>query len=384
MEAQFIVDNGFTEVVLSGAVNMSTLMTLTPQFTHHLQDHYNNHLVINLSSVTFIDSSIIRLFLNIQKRLQDSSKTLYLLRPSDNVKDILNTTNLSKAIPVIDSLTEILSGNNCINFSKDDLAGNQLHQLNCSCEICGSQNVIGYSLNTSSYNWSWKKDDIFPYSEDKANNSFDFYSALPIICTECYMCSIDSAHFNVMDKNKNIISHSSIDDKTKMLLSKSINKRKRMIETIPGKTVFANPRDKHCSLQAYSLAEDCLRTAAVNKAAFNPFLIGYVTFLSIKYSEEDKKEELFISCHNWLSQALNEKSYANQIQLSKLYYMDLLSLIYTGNIREATSIFNKFSDMTQDLKEDGLNSVESPLFWFKNAEMIWNCEIEKKSQIITN
>ena len=74
MEMQFLIKNGFTEVVLSGNVNMSCLMTLTPQLTSHLNQYNNNHLVLNLSNTVFIDSSIIRLFLMFKKDSRNPEK----------------------------------------------------------------------------------------------------------------------------------------------------------------------------------------------------------------------------------------------------------------------------------------------------------------------
>ena len=144
MEMQFLVKNGFTEVVLSGNVNMSSLMTLTPQLTSYMNQYNNNHLVLNLSNTIFIDSSIIRLFLNVQKRLQESKKALYLLKPSQTVRDILDTTNLDKAIPVIDTLDEFETECKSPKYLSYTFSENGMNRLKCSCEICGSKNVIGY------------------------------------------------------------------------------------------------------------------------------------------------------------------------------------------------------------------------------------------------
>jgi len=385
MEMQFLIKNGFTEVVLSGNVNMSSLITLTPQLNSHLNQYNNNHLVLNLSNTIYIDSSIIRLFLNVQKRLQESSKALYLLNPSQSIREILDTTNFNKAIPVIDSLAEFESECQSSKYLNYTFEENGMSRLMCSCEICGSKKVIGYFLDCSSIKWCWKDDDYFPVSINSEKQDFDFYSLLPVICTECYMCSVDLTHFNILDKTGAIALRSNIDSKTKQFLSRAISKRKRIIEPSGPGLSFLYPRDQLASYYAYLLVEDCLRTAAINKSCFNPFLIGAMRFINLRYCSEEEKEKIFKDCHLWLSQALRDNSYSSQGQLAKIYYMEMLSFLKTGDILYAKDIYKRFSDMILNCTSEA-NTVllESPHFWFEKAQMVWKNEIMKNSRVMIN
>lgn len=385
MEMQFLTKDGFTEIVLSGNVNMSSLMTLTPQLTSHLNRYNNNHLVLNLSNTIFIDSSIIRLFLNVQKRLHESRKSLYLLNPSQTVREILDTTNLNKAIPVIETLAEFESECKSPKYLDYTFSENGMNRLKCSCEICGSKNVIGYFLDCSSIEWSWKDEDYFPFSICREKQDFDFFSLLPVICTECYMCSVDFTHFNILDKTGTIALHSTIDIKTKQLLSRAISRRKRIIESSGNNPSFLHPRDRLSSYYAYLLAEDCLRIAAINKSCFNPYMIGAMKFINSRYSREEEKEKIFKDCHTWLSQALRNKAYSNQVQLAKIFYMEMLSLLKSGDKLYAKDIYKNFSDMIEKCASEA-NPVllESPHFWFEKAQMIWKNEILKNSRALLN
>jgi anti-anti-sigma factor len=167
MEMQFFFRNGFTEIVLSGSINMGSLITLTPQLTSHLNRYNKSHLVLNLSNTQFIDSSIIHLFINVQRRLRESRKSLYLLNPSQAVKEILVTADIHKSIPVIDTLAEIEWECKSLKYLDYTFDENGMNRLQCSCEICGSKNVIGYFLDCSSIEWGWKDDDYFPFSHQQ-------------------------------------------------------------------------------------------------------------------------------------------------------------------------------------------------------------------------
>lgn len=385
MEVQFIVNNGFTEIVLSGAINMSSLPTLTPQFTSHLNEYTDNHLVLNLSNTTFIDSSIIRLFLNIQKRLSESRKALYLFSPSQTVREILETTNLSKTIPIIDTISEIESECRSQKYLAYTHNENGMNRLRCSCEICGSSNVIGYFMDCSSIEWNWREEDYFPFPTNNDNKHFDFFSLLPIICTECLMCSTDVSKFNILNKTGSTAFRSTVDPKTKQLLSRAIPKRKRIIESSNLQLNFQYPRNRQACYYMYLLAEDCLRTAAVNKTCFNPYMIGYMKFINLRYSKEDQQEKIFDDCHFWLSQALKYKIYSDQIQLAKIYYMEIVSLFKTGDTVEARELFARFSEMIKNLEpSDNTVLLESPFFWFEKAQSIWKKEIQKKTIPIAN
>lgn len=381
MEIEFNVNDGFTEVILSGAITTNSLTTLTPQFYKYLNDQMNNHLALDLSKTTSIDSSTVRLFLNLQKRLHEQNKELYIVSPSKTIKDVLSTTNLTKVIPLLDSLNELKqlcqsSSETCNNQIKE----NSIPRLQCTCAICGSQDVVGYQIEETSLEWSWKNGDILPLSLDSSGSIFDYFSAQPIVCTECYMCSTDKTHFNTIENGSNTTIHAKIDSITKNHLSKNIAKRKRMVTNGSANISFVHPRDQHSTFLIYQLAENCLRTAAANKAAFNPFLIGYVTFIGAGYAEKQLQPELYSNAHNWFSQYLQENNNNDVLQI-KSYYMDLLSVLLSGQFHDAEKIYHLFSDLVESSEPDPkLLKIHSPQFWFDNAKIHWEKMQLKKAQ----
>jgi hypothetical protein len=238
-------------------------------------------------------------------------------------------------------------------------------------------------MDSNAYNWKWRNNDFFPYSETKNGQYFDYYSTLPIICTECLLSSIDISHFNVIDDQNSVHFKSTLDDKSKLLLSKSTKKRKKMIDVdvVVADNYFNFPRNRLSSLQAYLLAESCSKAISVNKVGVDSFNIGYMNFLSIQFASEDQKPELINNCRTWLSQVLVDPNSYNTLQMSQSYYILMIVSLSVEKFKEVSKYFGDFSTLIKMVPEQDKSPTEinSPAFWYTKAEMIWQKEIEKKS-----
>ena len=114
-------------------------------------------------------------------------------------------------------------------------------------------------------------------------------------------------------------------------------------------------------------------------------MIGYIKFLSLKYCKEEEKEIIFKDCHTWLSQALSNNAYSNPIQLAKIYYMEMLFFLKTGDKLSAKDMYNNFSDMMKKCTPEANPYIlESPHFWFEKAQMVYDNEILKNSTTLLN
>ncbi|NLD98329.1 MAG: STAS domain-containing protein [Fibrobacter sp.] len=381
MGVQNIAHEEFNEIILSGALNLGSLMTLTPFFSSLFQSSPIKDIVLNLKDVTTIDSSIIRLFLNCFKRLKDIKKTLYILRPPDSILELLSTTNLTKVIPVISDFSEITTSNDNISeYSGCAYPDGDFFRLRCSCGVCGSQEVFGYHFDLTQLNWSWNNEEYLPFCTDKNGNKLDYFGLLPIVCTECFMCGITPSIFNLIDKSNTVVYRSNIDDKTKALHSKSICKRKRLIENITCSSSFIHPRDPVLVRHLYLLADICARTTSVYKSLSDPFLIGYINFILSQFSEPEQKKEYYLSCIEWLLAAFHEKKWKNDLQAAQLFYFLFISNFLCGNEKEAAANYKNFSSMINDLPpQSGNLDFNNPHFWYDRCKTIWNEQIDQKS-----
>jgi len=382
-------NNSYDTISLHGSYNLSSLPTLTPQLSTFFQEHQPKDLVIDLTNVPTIDSSILRMLLNLKKRIEANNNRFYLMHPSEDVLTLLNDSNLSKVITIISNSNELNQIIEKFTFERyQPFTYNErgLMRIRCSCGACGSNSVNGYLLTASDYKWKWRENDIFPYSETANSTFFDYYSALPVVCTECLMSSIDISLFNIIDENNTIHYKSLLDDKTKILLSKTTKKRRKMMETggIFTENYFNFPRNRLASFQAFTLAESCAKAVAVNKGGTDPFNIGYMNFLALQFAPDNEKEELTNNCRTWLTQVLADPAPYSTLQMAQTFYILIIASLSADKYKDVSKFFNDFTSLVDTLPEQDLEiqSINIPSFWYKKAEMIWQKEIQQKSSAL--
>jgi anti-anti-sigma factor len=380
----------FNVIALQGVINLSILPSLLPQLTTFIQNNQDKNIVIDLTETSSIDSNTLRVLINIKKRFENNNKKFFLLRPSQDIQNLLETTNLIKVMDVISKLSDMPPeprANLYENYFPFTFQKEQYRQFRCSCAICGSTNVIGYLFDKALYTWKWEDDSNFPYCEDKDGNYFDFFSIQPIVCTECYMASIDPAQFNLLDENGNEVKRSICDDKTKYLLSKSIKKRKKMMETdvVIGESFFMYPRNRRSSYYAYLLTETCSRAASINKDVFDPYMIGYINYLTLQYADSNKNE-LIDNCRTWLTQALNNSERYRAYEIARIYFVSMIAAMHLDRMKEFMKLHETFTAMMKTLpeEEETPNDLDTPHFWYMQANAIWKKEIYNKSETIAS
>jgi hypothetical protein len=311
------------------------------------------------------------------------------MHPSDDVQSLLTDSNLHKVLTIISDTNELqktidkFSYDRFLPFTYEEKG---LRRIRCSCGACGSTDVNGYLMAPGTYSWKWRDNDIFPFSEDQTAVFFDYYSVLPIICTDCLMASTDITHFNVIDENNNVHYKSILDDKTKLLLSKSTKKRKKIMESniTFSDTYFVFPRNRLASFQAYLLAESCAKSITINKGGIDSFNIGYMNYLALQFAPDNQKEELTSNCRTWLTQVLSDPTPYSALQLAQTYYILIIVSLSVEKFKDVSKFFSDMSTLIKTVPEQdkSLNAINSPTFWFVKAEQIWNSEIEKKSNAL--
>jgi len=103
----------------------------------------------------------------------------------------------------------------------------------------------------------------------------------------------------------------------------------------------------------------------------------------MKYAPLDKKDLLINNCRTWMTQALIEKANYNACQLSKAYFILLVCAISIQKPKEAAKInadYTAHIDALPRNLKDGPQGIDNPTFWFSQAQVIWEKEINKKSE----
>jgi anti-sigma B factor antagonist len=93
-------------VTVTGEVDVTTCGLLRDALLRVVADEHRRGLVVNLASVTFIDSTGIGVLVGIWHRIRASHGSLALAAPSRQARRVLVTTGLTKAFSVYDTEAE--------------------------------------------------------------------------------------------------------------------------------------------------------------------------------------------------------------------------------------------------------------------------------------
>ena len=95
------IDAGPTTVIaLSGELDPATAPTLEKAVAGLVADESVSHVVLDLSAVSFLDSSGLRALVSSRDQLAARGATMALRRPTANTRRVLDITGLSDAIDV--------------------------------------------------------------------------------------------------------------------------------------------------------------------------------------------------------------------------------------------------------------------------------------------
>ena len=94
------LDSGVAVVSVSGEVDVATCGLLRSGLLRVVTDENFRGLVVNLSGVTFIDSTGIGVLVGVWHRVRAGDGSLALAMPSGQVQKILDVTGLTKVLPV--------------------------------------------------------------------------------------------------------------------------------------------------------------------------------------------------------------------------------------------------------------------------------------------
>ncbi|MBN1128771.1 MAG: STAS domain-containing protein [Chitinispirillaceae bacterium] len=379
----FTAHKEFTVLKLRGDIKIAELPALSPALNEHTAKNPNQHIVLDLAEVTAIDRSICILLSNIQKRLHAGGKKLSMLHATPRIAAMLNTAGISDAIEDIYTLECDLNEELFKTYSLYSYQEHDVQRLQCSCVVCGTNNVTGYLLNPNNFTWSWVEDELFPVCTTVSGEEFDFFATLPVICLDCHTVSTDLRHFNLTDKNGTVMLHSTLSESAKLHLTKNIKKRKKIIDGCAEANgdLFLYPRSRNAAYYLYLLADSSIRTLALNKKEADPFLVGLMNYLAIRYADHEYKEELIDNCRTWLTQARNEKKIRSHGEEAQALFILFAAALSLQKIKEANTLMQEFSSMMETISysKTAEHSISSPLFWYHQMKVLWQKEIAKKS-----
>lgn len=362
---------------LPAKLTVTNLPQLSPELSRTVQENPFQHLALDLSHVDTIDSSFLRLCVNLQKRKKEQGKELYVINPSQVVQQVLQDTNLDRVIPIFPnerSLEERLSESfrrTYEPFSIEIDGGILVPSLRCP--VCSSQLVSAYLVDLAVLQWEWPGTDPFPVGRDPATEEIvDTLALQPIVCQDCFFASLDITQFDVLN-GKDVAMRTNLTAEEIHQLSKSIKKRRKMMQVgvVLGDHFFDWPRDSLAVYRAYRLAEDCMKTRVNRESANDMFMVGYLNYAAIRYSPPEVRDELVSNCRSWLSRAVSTEPPALPVHRARGYLILVVSALNLEKTQEVTLLWDDFGKMMHSLERgESDNRIDNPWFWYDQCERI--------------
>ena len=97
------VDDATARIRLRGELDLSTSRQLETELLHLITSRDRTRFVLDLSDVSFLDSTGLRALWTTRQRAQDAGARLLLAAPSESVMRILRITKLDKVFQVLGS-----------------------------------------------------------------------------------------------------------------------------------------------------------------------------------------------------------------------------------------------------------------------------------------
>lgn len=97
------LDSGVAVVKVTGEVDVSSSSSLRTSLLRVLADEHHPGLVVNLAGVSFLDSTGVGVLVGIWHRVCATRGCLALAAPSRQVRGVLETTGLTRVLPIYDT-----------------------------------------------------------------------------------------------------------------------------------------------------------------------------------------------------------------------------------------------------------------------------------------
>jgi anti-anti-sigma factor len=366
---------------LPESVTLANLPELTPRLSRHVQEQRTRHLALDLSSCTILDSSALRLIINIHKRLAEQQRQLYLLAPSEEVSQLLNDTNLSKALLIIGSTDELCT--RIVSQQWEQLAPYSYEQgdqrrLQLQCPVCGSQEVVGYYLDKRNLSWRWHQDEPFPICIDTSTTAIvPYFDLMPIVCAECFLCTVEPSTFHVRDKEKQVIA-SSLEESEIVALSKGIKKRKAIMDlgVIIADDFFCHPRVEKSCAALYTLVEECAKNTVAKVGSRAAFLVGFSNYVRILYTPSYERDQLINDCRSWLTQSFKADPHLPHSLQAQAYFILMTSALDLQRPKEALQAYNDFTTMMGHIPPRLCSwELDNPAFWYQQCQTLRSLQL---------
>jgi len=372
-------------ISLSDPITIANTTRYAPQLGGFINANPTYNFVLDIAVQSTLDRASRTLFANIAKRVLKDGRQFYLLGATEQVKAELESMQACQGIRYLPDMEAFEKAKNdafqATYQTYSNPAGPGIRTVNCNCPLCGSDEVSCYMVNHEDIGWTWNGQSLFPTATRTSDEEeLDYFSLHPIVCKSCYLATTDIRNFNIT-YNDEIVIKSNLDEKAILHLSKSIAKRKKMMELdiVIKPTFFDFPRSKRSSYQAFQLADSSMRSLLFNENYSTSYQIGYINYMALKYAPEEDMEGLVDNCRTWLTKASQEKEKISHTHKARSFFILLNCALSISKSKEAHAHHKSFTDFMNTISTESPSkgTYYNPRFWYEQAEKIWQAEKSK-------
>ncbi|MBD3391801.1 MAG: STAS domain-containing protein [Chitinivibrionales bacterium] len=358
---------------LDDDVTVTKVTTIGREVREFVRSHPAKDLVLDLSGTKFLDSSGLKLLINIDKNLKAANRKCHILKPSAAAAGILEDTKLTRIFSVIHDCSDIAPG--AVSGAYEAYAShisieNGVGRVSCSCPVCSSPHVIGFLIDPSGIAWRWEDESVIPAGVwEDGGEHLDVISTRPVVCMDCYACSTDIRHFNATADGEVVIP-AALEPGTIAALAKGNKKRKQIMEIgkAIGDVFFEHPRGPEAACQAYLLAAECARSIHAQNGTPCPWALGSCYYWAYVYASSSRKQELLDNARAWLTRALQDRQHYDHLVMSEACFMLMVVSFEAGKDKEAEAAYGELREMNGAVPGESPTSIDDSLFWLYGAD----------------
>ena len=108
LEVETRPGDGLIQVVLRGELDLSTVEKVESEIDA-AQTGEEKVLVLDLSGLTFLDSTGLRLMVTADQRAQKAGRRLVIVKGPETVQRVFSITKLDETLEMVDDLSEVAS-----------------------------------------------------------------------------------------------------------------------------------------------------------------------------------------------------------------------------------------------------------------------------------
>lgn len=354
MTFQYTDDSGFTVMTITGEIKVTSITELRKELQTLMVE--SQPLAVDLSNVTYIDSSGVSLLVNMQKKLATQDRKFCLYGAQPEVAKVLKELNLDRVITIYDSHKAFVENNIVIAVdelyppSNYDFGGKPYSLKNLVCPLCEHKDIKGFVVNKRTQEIKLPAGELLPTWEGREGfPTIDPHSTQITICPGCFFAS---RHITYFHEERGEFK-SALGEKEIHALVKDDATRTRLLKGSGMTTLdkFYPPFMPKEAFWVYTVAEECAHTLYRIENRLSTYDLAYYNLALTLYCGEKQLPEFWRRAFMWYNEITKRSSEFAPATLIEAYYSLYMLAEKLKRPREGDAIYAELKALNSSAPE---------------------------------